>query len=427
MRNVLRSASLIVISLAPAAAVGGCFGSSSSTAPGSSDASTDVVTGTGMGDGQVSDTQSADHAVDQQAPPPPAAGGTGAFGIITIGGKQKMYLPQQYGGATGNASIAVVDVGAPGSGVAGAPAQITNIDLGSSNYATATGGDSTVVIAVSTANGSIYFIDPRTDTLTKTIMLDPSFGISAFSGGGGYVTGVAIDSAHHRAFLSVWNGIAVVDLTTQTLTQVIEAPPTENFGFDSVHGWIIAPFYECTNASAPNADGGTSTPASCGTPMLPDGGGVITDGLSIIDLSDNTVYTYEASPNPPDGGANFTYDPTAPVGLRPDSAAADPSTGVIVIPSEGNYWQNIIDLSKATFNKATKTVTAPLTIVPNVDYDGVAVEPNKHIAFWEQEFSQTVAAARLDQSNLGGTAAVQASMPAIPSGNTFSNLGIRTA
>ena len=45
----------------------------------------------------------------------PAPGGTGAFGIITIAGHQKMYLPQPNSfSATGNAIIAVVDVGLRG-------------------------------------------------------------------------------------------------------------------------------------------------------------------------------------------------------------------------------------------------------------------------------------------------------------------------
>ena len=42
---------------------------------------------------------------------------------------------------------------------------------------------------------------------------------------GGYVTGVAIDGANHRAILSVWDGFAIVDLTSRTVTRHIAAPP----------------------------------------------------------------------------------------------------------------------------------------------------------------------------------------------------------
>jgi hypothetical protein len=380
-----------------------------------------------MGDAQVDATNATmDSSADQAAPPPPAAGGTGAFGIVTVGGKQKMYLPQSSLLPNGDYWVAAVDVGKAGNGVNGTPAQIAAIDLGPAtlgdNRATATGGDSNVVIAVSTANGIISFINPQTDTLEKTIQLDATYGQSNFSGGGGYVTGVAVDSPHHRAILSVWNGFAIVDLTTQTISTLIQAPPTENFGFDSVHQLIFAPFYDCTSSSAITPDGGVIPPASCGTPMTPEGG-VITDGLSVIDLSDNSVYTYEAPAVPPDAGQYGIYDPTNPVGSEPDSAAADPTTGVVVVPSEGSGWQNVIDFSKATYDRATHTVTAPQTIVPSLDFDAVAIEPNSHLAFWEQEFASTIAIASLPQLAAGGGAAVQATMPQVPGGASFANLG----
>jgi hypothetical protein len=411
MRAVARSGPLLSLVLLPAACIAGCFGSSSSN-------TADSGPSMGLGDSSTA----------------PAAGGTGAFGIITVTGKdghavQKMYLPQtgQYL-PNGNAFIAVVDVGA---GPNGAPAQLATIDLGSTNVATATGGDSTVVIAVSTDNSSIYFIDPTTDTLTKTLQLDSTYGKSGFSGGGGYVTGVAIDSANHRGILSVWDGFALVDLTAKAITAHISAPPTENFGFDSVHQRIIAPFYDCTQSDLYDDAGlevfddagNPINPKVCTSPMLPEGG-TETDGLSIIDLTDNTVYTYAGPITPFDAGSLFIpYDPMAPVGREPDSASADPTTGIVVVPSEGDAWQNVIDLSKATFDKASHTVKAPLTILQGLDYDAVAVEPNKHLAFWEQEFAATVAVANLSDANMGSGAAVQGEMPDKPDMSTFANIG----
>src|SRR5262249_38795551 len=150
---------------------------------------------------------------------PMTANGTGAFGIVTVGGRQKMYLPLDPP-TSGNAQIAVVDVGVRGNGVNGAGALITKIDLGpnmdtlnpsaGAAGASTTGGDASLVIAASRRNRHVWFIDPTKDQVVSTVLLDASFGRSQFSGGGGFVTGIASDSANHRAILSVWNGFAIV-------------------------------------------------------------------------------------------------------------------------------------------------------------------------------------------------------------------------
>lgn len=361
-----------------------------------------------------------DGAPADAAPPPPSAGGTGAFGIVTVNGKQKMYLPTHTPGVddAGNLtySVAVVDVGVAGNGIAGAPALIKQIPLGTMTYATTTGGDSSMVVAASTASNDVWFIDPQTDTLVKHMNLDATYGISSFSGGGGYVTGIAADASTHTAYLSVWNGFAVVDLATQSITKVIQTPPSENFGFDSVHGYILAPFYECTAATNQAQDG--ATPATCGVPMGPEGG-VMTAGLSVIDLKDDTVYTYE-DPN--------ASDPLNPLGGEPDSASADPISQAYVVPGEGSY-ENILDFSKASFDKATKTVTAPHVILQGFSYEGVAIEPNSHIAFFENEFSSSIALVKLGSAVSGDQGYVSATMPNVPvddaggGGNAFSNVG----
>ena len=363
----------------------------------------------------------------------PAAGGSGAFGIVTVNGVQKMYLPLQSGDpTTGNGLLAVVNVGLPGAGTAGAPALITNVDLGSPDFATATGGNSNIVIAASTSANKVWFINPQNDTLTKTITLDDSYGRSSFSGGGGFVTGIAVDSANNRAILSVWNGFAIVDLGSMTITSTISAPPSENFGFDSSHERILAPFYEC--ASSTGGDGGA--PASCNNVFGPDGVTVMSSGLTVIDLNDNnTVYTYE-DPNATDSsGAPI---PNTPLGSDPDSAAADPTTQQVVVPAEHDGYENVLDFSKAVFDKTKKTVTAPHITIQNIGLEGVAVEYNKHLAFWEGEGDSTVAVSSLSSittmanPNVDGggdpQAAVStpiATMPNLPgaTGGGWSNLG----
>jgi hypothetical protein len=430
MRAIVRFFPLVA--LIPAIAAGACT------------SSTDNQPDGGLPSAEAGTTPDASPTAEAEAaaPPPPAAGGTGAFGIVTINGKQKMYLPEQSADPDHPDNnfpyIAVIDVGAAGNGAAGAPALITRIDLtgadagddpGSEWTASATGGDSNMVIAVSKDNPRIWFIDPNTDTLIKKVDLDTSvYGTSYFSGGGGYVTGVAIDSPNHRAILSVWNGFALVDLTTQTITTVIEAPPSENFGYDSAHQRIIAPFYRCTESTLA-VDGASVTPSTCTKPVAADGTN-ITEGLSIIDLADNNnVYTYLNLTV--DGGASESAGatPYVPVGSEPDSAAADPSTGLVVVASEGDGYQSLIDLSMATFDKNKLIVTAPQKVVPDFDMDGVAVEYTSHYGFWEQEGEDDVGVANLMDLNAGSTAWVHGHMPTLPiddagnGGGGFGNFG----
>jgi hypothetical protein len=347
---------------------------------------------------------------------PPAPGGSGAFGIVTVGGKQKMYLPQPYtpSATTGNATIAVVDVGVAGSGVLGAPALITTIDLGTADDVTATGGDSSIVIGVATDNNRIYFIDPSTDTVVKSITLDATYGISSFSGGGGYVTGVAVDSPNGKAYLSVWNGFAVVDLASKTITSSIQVPPSENFGFDSAHHWLLAPFYDCVDSADPTTD---LPPSFCAS-YKDAAGNEMDNGLNIIDLADNnTVYTYQ------DATAANT---AAPLGLEPDSVAADPSTGKIVVPSEEvPITEYVVDLSHATFDKTAKSVTAPHVTIDGSGADeltGVAIEPTSHIAFFESESQTDMGASNLTTDTAAMSTYVHAYLPGLPDGTAWFNI-----
>jgi hypothetical protein len=343
---------------------------------------------------------------------PVAAGSTGAFGVVAVNGQQKMYLPSTTMTSTGNATLAVVDVGVAGSGAAGAAALIHSIDLGVPAGATTTGGDASTIVAASTETNDVWFIDPSTDTVVKHITLDATYGESFFSAGGGYVTGIAVDAALHTAILGVWNGFALVDLATDSITHVIQAPPSENFGYDSNHRLLYAPFYDCRYSFSNG-----QTPASCGTPQTLDGG-AITAGLSVIDLTDGTVYTYEDP---------TAADPTMPLGSNPDSAGVDPASQLVVVPAEHEGYSTFLDFSMAKFDKTTNTVTAPHAIVQGLADEGVALEPTSHIAFWEGENSANVAAASapLLGATTGGfvQSFVQGTMPDLPEGGAFTNLG----
>jgi hypothetical protein len=349
----------------------------------------------------TTDATTADTA--DAAPPAPAPGGTGSFAVVTAGGKQKLYLPLQFL-SSNHFRIAVIDVGQAGNGVAGAPALIKEILL-DGEVATATGGDDSIVIAVSTDNRTVRLIDPTTDTVTKTLELPSTFGKSVFPGyGGGVVSGVAVDSAHHRAILSVYDGFQIIDLTTQTLGAHIQAAPSENFGFDSVRGYVVAPFYSCkdardtANAALPFCD----SYLNAGTPM--------TAGVNVIDLADNTVYSYVNS-----AAQHLDY----PLGARMDSAAVDPTTGLAVVDDEGDAVSSVLDLSKATFDKGTKTFTCPVVIAPKLPQEGVSVEGRSHFAFWEGEKTSLIGVADLSKP----LNVFQGTLPDLPAAAVFTTMG----
>ena len=328
---------------------------------------------------------------------PVATGGSGAFGVVTVNGKQKLYLPL---GDSANA-VAVLDVGVAGSGLGGAPSLIKTLPISAAAFSTA--GDDSVVIAASTSSPTVWFIDPRTDTVTRTLGL-VNAGTSRFTSGGGYVTGVAVDAAHQRGVLSVYNGFAIVDLAAQAITRTILSPPSENFGYDSVQERILAPFYNCSSATDANND-----PLALCNDYKTAAGAVMTDGLNVIDLKDDTVYTYQDM---------TAANPGQPLGSEPDAAAADPATGLVVVPSEGASNSVSINLSQAHFDKSLRSVTAPHKLIP-ADLTGIAVEQSHHLAVWEAEGTSEIAVADLgvDGSFVTGL------LPAPPGESSWANLG----
>jgi hypothetical protein len=354
----------------------------------------------------------------------PVAGGTGSFAVVAVGGTQKLYLPQ-YGTSTEAPSLAVVDMGAPGEGVRGVPGRIASIDLGAArgddDYATVTAGDSTIVVAASTVSPTIWFVDPQTDELLGKTRLDDSYGQTTFGGNGGYVTSVAMDSAHGRALLSVWNGMAVVDVRSRSIERVVPAPPSENIAFDPVRQWVLAPFYDC----ASSLDSHGNTPAACAKPRAQNGS-PMTDGLSVVDLKDDAVYTFQYEGSDVAG---------APVGTMPASAAIDSATGLAVVASKGRLDQTIIDFSRAHFDEHTRWVDAPATVLRGNALGDVAIASPDHLAFWEGEHASDVAGARLptlapttevttaDAGDAGSLEPdyVFGRMPALPDGTAWKN------
>ena len=329
----------------------------------------------------------------------PVQGNSGVFTVATVGTTQKLFLPMAEALPNGNAWLAVVDPEVAGNGTAGAPAQRSAIDLGCPGSPSTVGADGTWAVAASTLDRNVWILDAAREELITRVVLDDTFGVSGFSGGGGYVTGVAVDGAHHQAILAVWNGFALMELPSGTITRVIEAPASENFGFDASRGRLIAPFYECATASLNGA-----APAFCGDYEL--------DGLNVIDLSSGTVFRYQ------DASA---ADPRSPVGGEPDSATVDPSTGTAVVSSELGGFESVIDLGQASF--ASGTVTAPRHEVRNLGFTGIALPPGGAQAFFEEEFSPDVAVVSMAAAAQGNARAQIGLLPDAPGAVPWENIG----
>jgi hypothetical protein len=226
-------------------------------------------------------------SIEAGAPPPGAS--SGALGVVVVDGTQKLYLPTAKTNAAGNNVVSVINVGIAGDGVNGAPALITDIDLGiQDDHPILAAGDTTMILVGSGVSRNIWIINPQNDTLVKTIQLDPSTQLTSFSTPDGYMNGIAIDSAHRKAYISIWNGFAVFDMDTMAITSTIILNPTENFAFDVVNQKLYAPFYNCEG----NGGEDSGPPATCATTLSgEDAGAVMTAGLSVVDLTDGTVYT----------------------------------------------------------------------------------------------------------------------------------------
>jgi len=356
-------------------------------------------------------------------PAPPPGSSSGSLGVVVIDGVQKLYLPTAKLSTAGNNVVSVLNVGLDGNGVNGIPALITDIDLGIQNdHPILAAGDTTMILVGSGVSQNIWIINPQNDTLIKTIQLDPSTQKTTFSTPDGYMNGIAIDSVHRKAYISIWNGFAVFDMNTMTITSNIVLNPCENFSFDTVNQKLYAPFYNCAGNGGPDS----GPPTTCATTLAEgDAGTVMTAGLNVVDLSDNTVYTYQDPTN---------EDPTQPFGSEPDSTGVDPSTQIVFVPDEFGA-QYALDFSKASFDKTTRSVTAPHEMMANQLFDGVAVETTKHYGFWEHEYDIEIAVLNLagfaiaggvDASDDGTEAVpgfISSSMPNTPDLSGWSNSG----
>jgi len=330
--------------------------------------------------------------------PPPAEelaappGQTGALAAVAVGGRLKLYVPEE--GGSGNGRIKVLDGGRAISG-ASTPARIGTVDLGGSDFAGMVGGNARDLVAASVSQPVVWFIDPATDRVTGTFRLDASYGNSSFSGRTPFMTGLIVDGTRRRAYIGVYNGYAVVDLDQKKIVGNVITAPSESFGYDAARNRILSPFYNCTLVTA--GPGGTLPP--CDSYKTP-GGTTIAHGLNLVDLASGTTYTYQ------DAAA---ADPAAPLGLEPDSASFAPASGLAIVAAEGPGIHQVLDLSKTVLDPANKSFTAPRREVSGVPLTGVAGTPDGSFIAAVQESTDLVAV-----YGRGATAPVRARLPAPP-------------
>ncbi|MHB1844387.1 MAG: hypothetical protein ACYCWW_06070 [Deltaproteobacteria bacterium] len=328
---------------------------------------------------------------------PPATTSSSSIGIITVevGGKQtqKLYLPQGQLDANGQPTIAVLD--AAWDGHTGSPvlASIELTNHADQSLATAASAGDGTVVAIGYESIYVDFIDPTTDTVTQTVELPQALqsSQSSFSGGGGLVTGVVVDPVKHRAILAVAQGFISVDLTTHQFGALVQAAPSENFGFWPDKGWALAPFYDCPATSCSN-----SFPSS---------------GFQIVDMNAGKSYLVTSS-----GG-------TTPLS-NPDSADIDPSTGMVVVPDEGDF---VFGINLNGVSPSGTSVVAPVVQSKTGGPTAVAIDSTQHRALLEFEALSSVGILQLPTSAANGPVtlgqASYANMPNLPDGSGWQNAG----
>jgi hypothetical protein len=287
---------------------------------------------------------------------PQANGNNSAVAVVATGGRTKAYVfygPSNDPNAVPvTGQLAVVDVGVAGNGIAGAPAQLKLLDLGPADFGLSVTGTEDLVLAAGVTEGQVFFVDPRSDTITGKVTLDSSYLRYKVSDREMVIGGIQLDATTSRAYLSVWNGVAVVDTGSRQVIANWQAPPSENLAFDAGRGWLFLPYTDCRNSLFTPPPGWNDFCDGFRTP----GGTVILDGLNLVDVRTGAVYAYQ---NPTSPG------PDAPAGLDPDGTAVDAATGLAVVVPEGGGDMYGLDLNHAVLQQGSRSFTAPRSAVPN--------------------------------------------------------------
>lgn len=209
-------------------------------------------------------------------------------------------------------------------------------------------------------------------------------GRGSFSGGACVNCGVLVDVPGQNIIVSSSDGYRLFDYNATATAEYLsdaESEPaanlaTENFSFDPIRRLIISPEYSTSNQY-----------------------------LWLINVDTGNKYRWDRRMVPITSDEEEGLQSLADAGITgsmvADSAAVDPSTGIVTIGDEYTQGLLMLNLGTAQFNDATGTFSA-LDSAEILDYPfsqffttGQAIEPISHLLFLEDEFGTSMGVAQL--------------------------------
>jgi hypothetical protein len=331
--------------------------------------------------------------------PPPAAHApnSGFVAFAVVGRQTRLYMPAPRA-ADGREPIAVLDASAATSTVG----LLRLVDLGVGIEPSAVGADGKDVVVVDGGSPLVFFLDATTDTVKGTAPLPEGAVRFLVSGTQLFGSGVAVDAARRRAWVSYSGGIAEYDLDARLLTNAYEAPPSENFAYDAAGRFLYLPYYLCD-------PGGQS--GGC-DPYAQPGGPALTDGLTLVDLARGKTFSLTAP---------TLVDTHAPLGFEVDGVAIDPVLGLAAVVAEGPPALQVLATSPQC-DEVALTCGLPLRLtveLPPDRFSAVTADPATHLAVVAQEGAAGIAFVDLALAKQGTRRSLLFSIPDPPDGEAW--------
>jgi hypothetical protein len=214
----------------------------------------------------------------------------------------------------------------------------------------------------------------------------------SFSGGSCVNCGVLADAGLNQFIVSSsdgyrvfdYNGVLKASYLSDSQTDPARDLSTENFSFDPKRRLIISPEYNSGSDQH----------------------------LYLINVDTGIIYRWVNRMVSSDRDEEFGLDSLADIGLSTmtsDSAAVDPSTGVVTIGNEGKDVLLLLNLAAAIFDDANNTFDAPDSVLELEKIaasrlsTGQAIEPVSHLLFLENESKSAMGVVELPTNTSAGT------------------------
>jgi hypothetical protein len=335
-------------------------------------------------------SSSSPEAVHLPAAAPATNSGFVAFS--TAGDRYKLFLPAAQP-PDGRSLLVVADAAARD----GTNGVIRYVVLPTNADPIAVGADGDDVVVADAALPRAFILGATSEAVRATVPLPSGAVPFPVSDNDIYATGVAVDAARRRAWLSTSLGAAEIDLDAHVVTTVWPAPPSENFAYDASTSRLYLPFYLCDPAGPDFCD-----------PYAQPGGPDLTDSLTVVDLATRRTYAVV------DPAAVDTH---APLGFQPDAVAIDPGLGVVAIPTEDPPQLQIVEQAAATFDPGTGTAGLPVRLtvpLPTPLFSSLTVDPNTHLAVVAEEGGPGILFVDLSLAKAGTLHVTEFAMPTLP-------------